>query len=137
MAILFESTVPTGSKLFTAGQMLPDVNLVYSWVVNDFLSIGAGTIIGSAVDGQTNRSYTQIAESCSVGYQLKKKLHGFTEVYGLLPHGADTELPQYYFDCGLSYLFNNNIQWDVRAGLGLSEAADDYFFGMGLTVRIP
>jgi hypothetical protein len=68
---------------------------------------------------------------------LTKKLHAFTEVYGFFPHGADTELPQYYFDFGFSYLFSNNVQWDARAGLGLSEAADDYFVGMGLTIRFP
>ncbi len=137
MGILIEGTVPSGSRAFTAGQVLPDVNWVYGWEVNDFLSIDASTIIGSAVDGQSNRPYTQLSESCSIGYQLTKKLHAFTECYGFFPHGAETELPQYYFDCGCSYLFNNNVQWDIRAGLGLSEAADDYFFGMGLTVRIP
>ena len=117
MALLIEGTVPSGSKAFTAGQVLPDVNWVYGWEVNDFLSIDASTIVGSAVDGRSNRSYTQLSESCSIGYQLTKKLHAFTEFYGFLPHGAETELPQYYFDCGFSYLVNNNVQWDARRDL--------------------
>ncbi len=100
------------------------------------MSIGAGTIVAAVVDGQSNRTYTEWGESCSIGYQLTKKLHAYTECYGFFPQGAESELPQYYFDCGCSYLLSNNVQWDVRAGLGLNEAADDYYFGMGLSVRI-
>jgi len=28
------------------------------------------------------------------------------------------------------------VQWDVRAGVGLNDAADDYFVGTGLSVRM-
>ena len=38
-------------------------------------------------------------------------------------------------DGGFTFLVNNNFQLDVRAGVGLNEAADDYFVGTGFAVR--
>jgi hypothetical protein len=32
-------------------------------------------------------------------------------------------------------LISNNIQWDIRAGLGLNDDAADYFAGTGLSLR--
>ena len=38
-------------------------------------------------------------------------------------------------DGGFTLLLNNDVQWDVRAGVGLNDNADDYFAGMGLSLR--
>jgi len=43
--------------------------------------------------------------------------------------------PQHYFDGGLTYLISSDVQWDLRAGLGLNDAADDFFVGTGLSIR--
>lgn len=51
------------------------------------------------------------------------------------PHSADTALPEHYFNGGFTFPITNNLQFDVRAGLGLNEAADDYFLGAGGAVR--
>jgi simple sugar transport system ATP-binding protein len=32
-------------------------------------------------------------------------------------------------------LLNDDVQWDIRSGLGLNEAAEDFFAGTGLSVR--
>jgi hypothetical protein len=41
----------------------------------------------------------------------------------------------HYFDCGLTFQVNNDLQFDVRYGVGLNEAANDYFAGTGLVCR--
>lgn len=52
-----------------------------------------------------------------------------------LRHCADTVKPQHYCDGGLTYLISSDVQWDIRAGLGLNDAADDFFVGTGLSIR--
>lgn len=48
---------------------------------------------------------------------------------------ADTARPEHYFDGGFTYLLRNNMQFDVRAGVGANAAAVDFFAGSGLCVR--
>jgi hypothetical protein len=36
----------------------------------------------------------------------------------------------------VTYLITNNIQWDLRAGVGLNQAADDFFTGTGISIRM-
>jgi hypothetical protein len=42
---------------------------------------------------------------------------------------------EHYLNGGLTYLINNDVQFDVRVGWGLNEAAEDFFAGAGLSVR--
>ena len=48
---------------------------------------------------------------------------------------ADTNRPENYLNGGFTVLINNDIQWDIRAGVGLDEAADDFFAGSGISLR--
>jgi hypothetical protein len=62
-------------------------------------------------------------------------LGAYTEWFGLFPHSADTAKPEHFFNGGFAYLINNDVQWDIRGGVGLNDAAADYFVGTGLTIR--
>lgn len=135
MAIVPQMTVPTGHDAFTGDRVLPGLNWLYGWDINDFLSMGASTQFNSAVDEDSRNVYTQWAQSWTIGYSLSEKLGAYTEWFAFFPHGADTALPECYFDGGFTYLFTDNIQLDVRAGVGLNEAADDFFAGPGLSIR--
>ena len=53
----------------------------------------------------------------------------------LAPSGADSARTEHYFDGGFTYRVSNNLQLDVRGGVGLNEAAADYFTGAGAVVR--
>ncbi|MEO8497302.1 MAG: transporter [Planctomycetota bacterium] len=135
MAIIPQMTVPTGHAAFTAGEVLPGVNLNYGWDINDFLSTGASTQFNRAIDDTTSTAYTEWAQSWTVVYGLTDKLGAYTEWFAFFPTSADTAKPEHYFDGGFTYLISNDIQWDIRAGVGLNEAADDYFVGTGLSLR--
>jgi hypothetical protein len=67
---------------------------------------------------------------------LTEKLGGYTEYFGFYPAGAETVRVRHYFNGGLTYSFTNNIQWDIRGGRGLNDAADEYFVGTGFVLRI-
>jgi len=135
MALIPQMNVPTGSSAFTSGDVQPGLNWVYSWEVNDFLSIGGSTQGNRVQDDVTSDSYWETAQSVTLAYSLTEKIGAYTEWYAFFPHSADTAKPEHYFDGGFTYLVNNNFQLDIFAGLGLNRAADDYFVGTGAVIR--
>jgi hypothetical protein len=42
---------------------------------------------------------------------------------------------EHYADGGFTFLVNDNLQFDIRAGVGLNRRADNFFTGAGLAVR--
>ncbi|MFQ5730316.1 MAG: transporter [Planctomycetaceae bacterium] len=135
MALIPQMTVPTGSPRFTNDEVLPGVNWIYGWEINDFISTAGSSQINRAIDAGTGRAYLEFAQSWTVGYSLTDKLGAYTEWFVIVPHSADTAQTQHVFNFGLTYLFSNDVQWDIRFGRGLNRAADDYFVGTGLSVR--
>jgi len=135
MALIPQMTVPVGADAFTADEVLPGLNWIYGWQVNDFLSTAASTQFNRAVDETTTSAYTEWAQSWTFAYSLTDRLGAYTEWFAFFPHSADTAKPENYFNGGFTVLLSDNVQWDIRAGLGLNDAADDYFAGTGLSIR--
>jgi hypothetical protein len=133
--IILDMSVPTGGEAFTSGVVQPGVNYCFAWKLGEDWSLGGSTAIGGAVDQITNDPYAQFSQSLSLGHTWTKKVDSFSEFYVLSPIGADTDRPQDYFDAGFSVHINNDVQWDIRAGVGLNEAANNFFTGMGLSLR--
>lgn len=136
MALIPQMTVPSGSRAVGSSEVLGGLNWIYAWEVNDFISTGGSTQFNRALDDGTNDAYTEWAQSWTVAYSLNDCWGGYTEWYAFFPHSSDTMSAEHYFNGGLTYLFSNNIQWDIRAGVGLNDAADDYFIGTGLSIRL-
>lgn len=63
------------------------------------------------------------------------RLGAYTEWFAFFPHSADSVDTEHFFNGGFTFLISDHIQWDIRTGLGLNEAAADYFTGTGLTIR--
>jgi len=134
--VILQGTVPTGAGVFTAGEVLVGVNYVYGWDVNDFFSIGGGTQANRALDPNGEDFYVEFAQSITTGYSWTDEFGSYAEWYMFAPAGAETAQNQQYFNSGFTYLITDNIQWDIRAGVGLNEAADDFFTGSGLSIRM-
>jgi hypothetical protein len=134
MAIIPQMTVPSGADAFSADQVLGGVNWLYGWDVVEFISTAGSTQINKSVD-EDGSTYYEIAQSWTIGYTFTEHWGGYTEVFGLFPSGASTALPEYYFDGGFIFPVTNDLQFDIRAGVGLNEPADDYFAGAGFVVR--
>lgn len=135
MALIPQMTVPTGADAFTSDEALPGLNWIYSWGINDFLSIAGSTQFNRARDEATSATYTEWAQSLTAGYSLTDELGAYTEWYAFFPNGAETARVEHYFNGGFSYLLSDDIQWDIRAGTGLTGASDDFFAGTGLAIR--
>ena len=137
MALIPQMTVPTGSPAFTNDEVLPGANWIYSWEINDFISTAGSSQFNRAIDEGTGDAYVEFAQSWTVSYSLSDQLGAYTEWFAFFPSSADTAVPQHFFNGGFTYLLTDNVQFDVRGGVGLNEAADDYFVGTGLSIRFP
>lgn len=135
MALIPQMTAPTGHNAFSADEVLPGVNWIYAWDLTDCVSTAGSTQFNHAIDEGSNEAYTEWAQSWTIGYSLADKVGAYTEWFALIPHSADTARNQHYFNGGFTVLINNDVQWDIRAGVGLNDAADDYFVGTGLSLR--
>ncbi|GIS60629.1 MAG: hypothetical protein CM1200mP2_28540 [Planctomycetaceae bacterium] len=135
MAIILQSTVPTGSNEFTSDETLPGFNLIYAWEVNDKISLAGSTQANRRLDDGTNQAYVEVAQSVAVGLGLSDHIGLYTEWFTLMPNGADTAEVEHYFNGGFTLLLSNDVQFDIRAGHGLNQASDDFFAGIGLSVR--
>lgn len=135
MAIIPQMFVPTGSGAFTDNEFLPGLNWIYAWDINDCISTAGSTQFNRVIDDLTADEYTEWAQSWTVAYSLTDDLGAYTEWFALFPHSSDTAKPEHYFNGGFAILLSNDIQWDIRAGIGLNESADDYFVGSGISIR--
>jgi len=135
MAVMFQMTVPTGSSSFTAGETLPGVVWLYGWDLNDWISTGGQTKADRALDDVTGEPFLEFSQSWTIGYSLADRLGAYTEWFVIAPDGADTNHTENYADGGFTFVVTNNLQLDIRGGIGLNEAADDYFVGTGFAIR--
>ena len=134
-AIILQMTVPTGDESFSADEVLPGVNYLYSWTINDFISTAGSTQANRAIESLPGSAYAEFAQSWTVGYSLAEKLGAFTEWFVLVPHSAEHVRNEHYLDGGFTYYITDNVMWDIRAGMGLDEDATDFFAGSGLSIR--
>lgn len=134
-AILPQATVPTGGDAFSAGRVLPGVNFVYSWDFTESLSLAGGTQVNAAVaDG--NEDYREWAQSLSWAVALGERTGAYGEWYAFVPSGLAGGRAQHYLNSGLTWLANEDLQWDIRVGFGLNDAAEDVYVGTGVVFRI-
>lgn len=136
MAILPQMFVPTGSDAFTSDEVLPGLNWLYAWDINDWLSLAGSTQANRVVDS-SGHAYTELAQSVAAGVSLTECIGMYGEWFAFVPHSATTAdaRTEHYFDGGLTFLANDNLQFDVLAGWGLNSAAVDFFAGGGVVMR--
>jgi len=139
VALLVGTSVPVGDDQFTSDRYDPSIRLLFSHSLGDHLDLGYnlglawGTDFGDENERSTLSSYLY---TIALGIGLSERLGAFVEFFGEIPASASGG-PAHSFDGGLTYLVRDNLQLDLAAGLGLSDAADDWFVGLGVTVRLP
>ncbi|NOY29120.1 MAG: transporter [Planctomycetes bacterium] len=134
MAIIPQMNVPLSSSAPSSGSVEPGVNWIYAWEINDFIST-AGSTQGNRRIDSSGDAYLEMAQSWTIAYSLSDRVGAYTEWFALIPSGADTAQTEHYANGGFTFLLSNDVQWDIRAGLGLNDAAADFFAGTGLSIR--
>ena len=140
-AILPQVTVPTGGDAISAGRSLPGVNLLYGWDLTRTVSLAGSTQVNAAV-GDANQDYREWAQSLSCGVALGERGGIYGEWYAFVPRGLDVPAgdaaasTEHYVNSGVTWLASDDLQWDVRVGLGVSDAAEDVYVGTGVVWRV-
>lgn len=140
MAFLASLSMPTGEKAFSSERKDPSFRFLFSHSLTDRLSLG--TNLGIAWSTKPNVSerglntLSVFQYTTSLGIGLTDKLGSYLEFFGDMPM-SDKGNPAHTFNGGFTYLLKDQLQFDVSAGFGLSQSADDWFVGTGVSFAIP
>ena len=126
-------SVPTGADEYRSHKTQPKLNLLYGWDLTDDLNFAGATGLQYLFADDDN--FTQMSQAFTTGYSITEKLGMYVEWFSFYYDGADSGKPQHYADSGITYKFTPNCQVDIRAGVGLNDAADDFFTGAGYAIR--
>ena len=80
LALLVQTTVPTGGSRVTATTMLPSAVLLAGWDLGCRWSVGGGPVAGREVD-----NHLELAGSAVVGYTLTGGWRSYAEVFTIQP----------------------------------------------------
>lgn len=134
MALTPQFTVPTGSSTFNGGDVHYGLNWLYGWDITDDWSFAGSTQFNRGLDN-FGQHFVEFAQSLTVGHSFTETVGGYAEWFVLLPTRSEVGPSEHYFNGGITWKLSNDIQYDVRAGVGLNDAAADYFLGTGLALR--
>lgn len=139
VALLGSATLPTGQDGFGAPRVDPAFRLAAEHDLSPRVSLAVNAGVewtseedpDGALDTGAGLLYT-----AALGLALTERLGAFAEVFGSLEPKEGRE-DGHALDGGLTFLVSPNLQLDAAAGVGLSGAADDWFVGAGLSLRLP
>jgi hypothetical protein len=134
MALIPQMFVPVGSSSFTADEILPGLNWLYSWDLTDQLVLAGSTQFNRG-RSPSNESYTLWAQSASLGFSLTDRWGAYTEWFALIPHSAADIDHEHYVNGGFTLGISDDLQWDIRVGAGINDEAADFFCGTGFAWR--
>jgi hypothetical protein len=133
VALIFGTTLPTGSVDFSANEPQPFMKLALSWGISERLSLGSN--LNYAYLSEDGERFHQFSGSLTLGYKLTEKWGTYIEYFGFVPASRDGP-NESFFDGGFTYLVNDNLQLDARAGVGaFNGKSPDYFVGVGMAWR--
>jgi hypothetical protein len=145
-ALILDFSTPTGGAGFTNHHAEFGSNYLFSWELPDDKSLAGSFGYSTASEVTTHTPpaiplveidrHNVFHSSITHGIRLAESWNAYFEYFGLYFDGLDGGRPENYFDSGITYLLNNDVQFDVRIGVGLNSAAIDYFAGAGVSVRL-
>jgi hypothetical protein len=142
-ALRLESTVPTGGDAFSTDRMEFGLDYVYAWDIVEGLNLAASTGFytngagefsfggSEGLEGTGEDRFLAYAQSVALGIELTDSSELYLEYYGIWTDGLADERVLNFFNAGVDYLVTDDFVLDVRAGVGLSDEADDFFIGVG------
>ena len=136
MAILVHASLPVGDRAITSDQVDPDFLLSFSHTLSEQFSLGynlGGALETSEKDNGNETTLSSGLYSVALGYGATDKLGLFIEVFGAV--GLSAEESPASLDGGITWLFSEDSQLDLFAGVGLNNEADDWFVGIGYSIR--
>lgn len=141
-AMISSVFLQTGAREFRTEDVDYNMVLLYSWELPCGWTLGANSGLATGTEdvpilqGVTDRDgHTTVFQSVALGTSLTDSIGMYVEYFGLYTLGRRENFPSNFVDGGFTWLLNNDVQFDVRAGKGLNDQADDFFTGAGMSLR--
>lgn len=133
LALLIATTFPTGASKIGAGVVQPEVKVAASWTTNSPFSVYSNAGFGTIFDGTAWSNHTW--GSVATWYAVTPRISMFVEGLHVRTVSGPSS-PTSYIDGGVTLLFGERFQIDVRAGRGVgSPVSAERFIGLGLARR--
>ena len=138
-AFLTGLSLPIGSNELSSQRADPSFLMSMSHTLSDKYSLGYNlgfaweTEENDSGDRDTTSSFTY---SLALGRSITERLSSFVEIFGSESINSKSDSST-SLDGGFTYLLKENFQFDISAGLDLVNGADDWFAGVGFSVRLP
>ena len=122
------TTADFGSKEFHTKYIAPSFRFTMQHTITDNISLGYN--LGAEWNGETAEEI--YIYTLTTGISITNKLGSYVELYGFAPKNSSAD---HRFDCGFTYLLNNDFILDLSGGLGLTRNAPDNYVSLGVSYR--
>lgn len=139
IALLAGASLPTGADGNSSERIDPSFRFAFSHTLSPKfgLAYNLGVAWETELESPTDRDTGSIFQyTVALGTALTDRMGAFIELFGDAPMSAPGGTA-HSFDGGFTFLIRPNIQWDIFAGFGLNDEADDWFIGSGFSIRLP
>ena len=122
------TTSKIGSNEFQTNYIAPSFRFTMQHTLSEKISLAYN--LGSEWNGE-NAEHSYIY-TLTTGFSLTDKMGCYTELYGFIPTENKAD---HRFDCGLTYLINNDFMADISGGFGLTKNVPQNYIALGLSYR--
>ena len=134
IALLVGTTLPTGSSRVTSREYNAEAVIASETALSD--SVGLAFNLGYGRPNEGIGRFSQFFGSASFGFDISERVGAYAEVFAFDKEERGGSSRQ-FVNGGFTYAAKPNLQFDVRAALGLNNDTNgpDYFAGVGVTQR--
>ena len=132
VALLLNTSLPTGTGGFGEKGLQPGATLAMSWELSERLGLGANANVAAA--SQDGDRFGQFSGAVALGVSLADRVGAYGEYFLFAPPGPGDDATG-FLNGGLTFLATNDLQFDVRAGFGMHGVDGDFFVGAGFATR--
>lgn len=143
LALIAATSLPVGADGFGSERSDPTVLIAAANTLSDVVGIGYNVGLqwstvgsGEAAPDPSLNTMVHALYTVAFGFALAENVGAFAEAFGAV--GLESGAPDpVSLDGGLTFGIRDNVQLDISAGVGLNRAADDWFVGAGVAIRVP
>jgi len=130
IAVIVQTSVPTGARNFSSNSYQPGVQALLGWNLSDKTALNAGMGYTRADIGSTRSN--RVSQSVVLSHAATDKVGVFVEAFNINTPGTGGATS--FAQTGVTYRVTNEFQVDARVGKGLNAGKAD-FFGVGGAYR--
>ena len=133
LAFLAATTLPTGAANRSAGKAQPEAKLAAAWTTSGPFSLYTNLGLGGVYDGTAWGTHGWVSTALWFAASPKVSLFGEGLIVGRI---SGTATSANFIDGGVTYLFSDHLQADIRGGRGIgATAGHEHFLGLGVAWR--